>query len=475
MIKGDEIDNDYKVPAAIEAYERQKQMGALMMTLYGTPQTVALNQRLEQDNIPTTSPGFGISAAADGARYPYLFPIAATYWSQGAAAVKFAKDQLGGSLKGKKIAYVYYDNPAGKEPMPILDALQKTEGSSMRTFAVPPPGVELGAQILDITQRYHPDFIIAHLFGRSPSVLIKGLKGAGYPLKQGDRPGLGLGRGRHQGGRRLGRRRGLQHAAIRRRRRRLSGPPGNQGDVQEGRQGPAEGNGRHGRLQPRPAAGGDPGPGDDQRAEDQRRPEADRPSRSRRAWSRSTTSPWAVSCRRLKITPTDHEGGGWVRIFQVQDGKFVAATDWFQRLSRRRGERDQDRRSRLARMPAGRPIAASADRGDQVAMLAVNNIEVVYDGVILVLKGVSLGVEEGRITTLLGANGAGKTTTLKAISGLLHSERGQITKGTVELDGARIDRLPPHDVVKRGVVQVFEGQARLREFDGRGEPYRRRP
>jgi branched-chain amino acid transport system ATP-binding protein len=91
-------------------------------------------------------------------------------------------------------------------------------------------------------------------------------------------------------------------------------------------------------------------------------------------------------------------------------------------------------------------------------MLALNNIEVVYDGVILVLKGVSLSAEEGQITTLLGANGAGKTTTLKAISGLLHTERGQVTKGSVELDGERLDRLLPYDVVKRGVAQVFEGR-----------------
>src|SRR5260370_1187973 len=93
-----------------------------------------------------------------------------------------------------------------------------------------------------------------------------------------------------------------------------------------------------------------------------------------------------------------------------------------------------------------------------MAMLAINNIEVVYDRVILVLKGVSIGVGEGSITTLLGANGAGKTTTLKAISGVLHSERGQVTKGTVELDGVRLDRLPAHDVVRRGVTQVFEGR-----------------
>jgi len=91
-------------------------------------------------------------------------------------------------------------------------------------------------------------------------------------------------------------------------------------------------------------------------------------------------------------------------------------------------------------------------------MLTLNNIEVIYDGVILVLKGVSVNVREGGITTLLGANGAGKTTTLKAISGLLRSERGEVTKGGVELEGARIDRLPPHEIVKRGLVQVFEGR-----------------
>ncbi|HSE96540.1 MAG TPA: ABC transporter ATP-binding protein [Methylomirabilota bacterium] len=91
-------------------------------------------------------------------------------------------------------------------------------------------------------------------------------------------------------------------------------------------------------------------------------------------------------------------------------------------------------------------------------MLTLSNVEVIYDGVILVLKGVSLSVREGSITTLLGANGAGKTTTLKAVSGLLRSERGEVTKGTVELAGERIDRLPPHAIVKRGLVQVFEGR-----------------
>ncbi|MCI0548968.1 MAG: ABC transporter ATP-binding protein [Candidatus Rokubacteria bacterium] len=91
-------------------------------------------------------------------------------------------------------------------------------------------------------------------------------------------------------------------------------------------------------------------------------------------------------------------------------------------------------------------------------MLSLNNVEVIYDGVILVLKGVSLEVRDGGITALLGANGAGKTTTLKAISGLLRTERGEITKGSIELGGQRIDRLPAYEVVRRGVVQVFEGR-----------------
>jgi branched-chain amino acid transport system ATP-binding protein len=91
-------------------------------------------------------------------------------------------------------------------------------------------------------------------------------------------------------------------------------------------------------------------------------------------------------------------------------------------------------------------------------MLTLNNVEVVYDGVVLVLKGVSLTVERGEITTLLGANGAGKTTTLKAVSGLLHAERGQITSGTIEFDGERLELLPPHEIVRHGITQVFEGR-----------------
>jgi branched-chain amino acid transport system substrate-binding protein len=184
QIKSEELDHEYKVPQAVEAYQRMKGDGAVSIMAYGTPQVQALNQKFAEDKIPGTSPGFGIAASADGKRFPYLFPIAATYWSQGAGAIQFVKDKLGGNLEGKKIAYIFYDNPAGREPMPIIEDLQKIEKFELRSFAVPPPGVEIGAQVLDITQRYRPDFVIAHLFGRSPSVAIKEFKRAGYPLSK---------------------------------------------------------------------------------------------------------------------------------------------------------------------------------------------------------------------------------------------------------------------------------------------------
>src|SRR5512147_2622466 len=91
-------------------------------------------------------------------------------------------------------------------------------------------------------------------------------------------------------------------------------------------------------------------------------------------------------------------------------------------------------------------------------LLTVNNIEVIYDHVILVLKGVSLQVPEGSIVALLGANGAGKTTTIKAISNLLGTERGEVTKGTIEYNGTRVDKLNPSDLVRLGVIQVMEGR-----------------
>jgi branched-chain amino acid transport system ATP-binding protein len=99
---------------------------------------------------------------------------------------------------------------------------------------------------------------------------------------------------------------------------------------------------------------------------------------------------------------------------------------------------------------------SSAPAADKI--LSVNNIEVIYDQIILVLKGVSLDVPKGGIVALLGANGAGKTTTLKAISNLLHAERGDVTKGSIIFDGGEVQNLSPNELVRRGCIQVMEGR-----------------
>ncbi|MBV9955981.1 MAG: ABC transporter ATP-binding protein [Pseudolabrys sp.] len=107
-----------------------------------------------------------------------------------------------------------------------------------------------------------------------------------------------------------------------------------------------------------------------------------------------------------------------------------------------------------AAAPNQSPASASAGAN----FLTVNNIEVVYSRVILVLKGVSLTIPKGGIIALLGANGAGKTTTLKAISNLLHGERGEVTKGSITMDGVEVHRLTPNELVTRGCIQVMEGR-----------------
>ena len=327
-IKADEIDVEYKVPPAVEAYERQKAEGAVSIMLYGTPQTQALTQKMREDKIPGTSPGFGTAAAANGLRYPYLFPIAATYWAQGAAAIQFVKEKLGGSLDGKKIAYLLYDNPAGHEPLAIFEDLQKIEKFELKTFAVPPPGVEMGAQILDITQRFRPDFVIVHLFGRSPSVAIKELKRNGFPLSkvvgfvwasaEADVEAAGgwsVAEGYHT----------IQFAGV--------------GDDYPVRNDIIEMYKAEGKQPPKDmqetvyynrglltaalhveairnaikANGGQRPTGDDVK----------KGFESIRNFTLGGLVP------PLELSAADHEGGGWVQMFQVKGGKFVKETDWF--------------------------------------------------------------------------------------------------------------------------------------------------
>jgi len=324
-----EIDHEYKVPQGMEAYERHKKEGAVSILLYGTPHTQALTQKLTEDRIPGTSPGFGTAAAADGTKYPYIFPIAASYWSQATGATKFIRDKFGGSLKGKKIAYLFYDNPAGREPLPIFEELQKIEGFELKTFAVPPPGVEMGAQILDITQRFRADFVISHLFGRSPSVAIKEMKRSGYPLSkmigfvwassEADieaAGGWGVAEGYYT----------VQFAGV------GTDYPVLKEIVEmykaQGKAPPKEMNSSvlynrglmtaalHVEAARRAlkAKGGQMINGEDMKKAFE---------------TLSDFKDLGELAPPLEITPTDHEGGGWVQVFQVKGGKFLKATDWF--------------------------------------------------------------------------------------------------------------------------------------------------
>ncbi len=175
-----EVEAGYAVDRSVEAYERLKRDGAVTTLDYGTPIVYALTPRHMSDKIPAITPGFGRADSIDGRVWPYIFPMAASYWSQAGAAMQYIKDK--GGRKGTKIAYLYFDNPAGREGIPVVEAVAEKEGYQLRHFAVPSPGLEMGPQVIDITRRFKADWVVAHLFGRAPSVSIKELRKSGFPL-----------------------------------------------------------------------------------------------------------------------------------------------------------------------------------------------------------------------------------------------------------------------------------------------------
>jgi branched-chain amino acid transport system substrate-binding protein len=328
QIKAIEIDHEYKVPPAVESYERHKKDGAVSIAVYGTPQIYALAAKLTEDRIPGTSPGFGSAAAADGMRYPYIFPIAATYWSQGTAAVDFVKKQLG-NLRNKKIAYLFYDNPAGREPIEVLEDLAAKEGFQLKTFAVPPPGVEMGAQVLDIAQRFRADFVIAHLFGGAPSVSIKELKRVGYPLKKVVSFVWGAAEANIDGAGGFGVADGyyaMQFAGVgsdypvlneirEMYKKQGKEPPKamttssvfyNRGVLQAALHVEAIRNALKAKSDGKIT-------GDD----------------VKKGFEKINNFTLGGLVPPLKVTPQDHEGGGLVQIWQVKDGKFVKVTEWY--------------------------------------------------------------------------------------------------------------------------------------------------
>ena len=175
-----EVEHGYQADRGVEAYERIKREGGVAILDYGTPIVYALTPRHLQDKIPGITPGFGRADATDGRVWPYIFPLAATYWSQMGGAMQYVKQN--GGKKGSKVAFLFFDNPAGREPIKIFDRICEMEGYTCRTLAVPSPGIEMAAQVLDITRRMKADWVVTHLFGRSPSVSIKEFKKNGFPL-----------------------------------------------------------------------------------------------------------------------------------------------------------------------------------------------------------------------------------------------------------------------------------------------------
>jgi branched-chain amino acid transport system substrate-binding protein len=325
-VKVIEIDHGYDVPRGVEAYERFKEGGALTVSLFGTPHTYALTPKLTEDKILGTSPGFGNAASMDGTKFPYIFPIAATYWSQGASAVKFIMDNWKGAGK-PKIAYLYYDNPAGREPLDVLRDLSKQLAFEMKEYAVPPPGIEMRPQVLDIARSYKADWVIAHLFGRSPGVSIKEFAQVDFP-----------------------------------RNRMISLVWGSsENDIAVA--GWEEAEGYYGMQF---ASVGDDFPVikeivDMYAAEGKPKPEAMKVSvhynrgvliaalHTRAIQLAVEKHGYPVTGEQVKeametirdfdlggflpplnLSPQDHEGGGWVRLYQVKGGKWVPATDWFQ-------------------------------------------------------------------------------------------------------------------------------------------------
>ena len=177
-----EVEHGYAVDRGVEAYERLKRDGVVAVLDYGTPIVYGLTPRHMDDKIPAITPGFGRADSIDGEAWPYIFPMAASYWSQAGAAMQYIKEN--GGKRGTKVAYLYYDNPAGREGLPIMETVATKEGYQLRLFAVPPPGLEMAPQVIDITRRMRADWVVAHLFGRSPSVSVKELKKAGFPLNR---------------------------------------------------------------------------------------------------------------------------------------------------------------------------------------------------------------------------------------------------------------------------------------------------
>lgn len=319
-----EMEHGFTVERGVEAYERLRQAGAVAVLDYGSAIVTELAPRHARDRIPAIFPGLGRADATDGEAWPYLFPMAASYWSQAAGALRYIKDK--GAQRGTRLAFVYTDNSAGREPIPVVEAVGRKEGYELRLLAVPAPGVEMEPHAHDITRRFRADWVVVNVFGRSPSVLIRELRKAGFPLNRalslvwgsGDADIAAAGWEASQGYL------GLQYTAIGR------GVPVIQEIVKmhrdEGKEVPKHVGGvyyNRGVL-----IGAVLGEGIRLAIRSHGLPVTG--EKVKKGFEAIRNFDLQGLLPPMTVTPTDHEGGGWVRVFQVQGQEWVPASEWIQ-------------------------------------------------------------------------------------------------------------------------------------------------
>jgi len=176
------LDHAYSPPRALEAFEQLRQDGVVALVSYGVPTLLAISQRVMDERIPTLNTGTGRADAIDGERFRYIFPGTSSYWSQAGLAMKYIKDM--GARRGTRIAYLYVDNPAGREGEPMVELVAQKEGYELRSVPIQPPGLELDAQVREIVTDFNADWVIASIFGRAAGLAIKEIGSTGYPLSR---------------------------------------------------------------------------------------------------------------------------------------------------------------------------------------------------------------------------------------------------------------------------------------------------
>ncbi|MBC6405063.1 MAG: ABC transporter substrate-binding protein [Rhodospirillales bacterium] len=181
----EECETQYNNDRGVECYERLKNRGASGATVinpYSTGITYALIGRATEDKIPVLSMGYGRADASDGTVFPYVYTAPITYWAGADVMVQYAREQEGGSLKGKKIALVYHDSAYGKEPIKTLERLAEIEGYELSLFPVAHPGLEQKATWLRIGRQVRPDYVFMWGWGVMNATAVKEAASVGFPM-----------------------------------------------------------------------------------------------------------------------------------------------------------------------------------------------------------------------------------------------------------------------------------------------------